>query len=57
MILFGSTKNGANVLGNEEAEVLLVQCNLVDNRYQWNSEVLCSFTRDKSYAYLLFSAK
>ena len=28
-------------------------CNLVDNQYQQKSEVLCSFTLNKSYAYLL----
>ena len=34
------TKNGANVLSLEVVEVLLVRCNLVDNRYQQKSEVL-----------------
>ena len=37
----------------EVAEVLLVQCNLVDNRYQQNPEVLYTFAPNKSYAYLL----
>ena len=36
-----------------EVEVVLVQCNLVDNQYQQKSEVLYNFTPSKSYAYLL----
>ena len=35
------------------AEVVLVQCNLVDNQYQQKSEVLYTFIPNKSYAYLL----
>ena len=31
--LIGKTKNGENVPGLEVAEVVLVQCNLVDNQY------------------------
>ena len=34
-------------------EVVLVQCNLVDNQYQQKCEVLYTFTPNKSYAYLL----
>ena len=34
-------------------KVVLVQCNIVDNQYQWKSEVLYTFTHSKSYAYLL----
>ena len=34
-------------------EVFLVQCNLVDDQYQQKSEVVCAFTPNKSYAYLL----
>ena len=37
----------------EVTEVVLVQCNLVDNQYQWKSQVLCTFTPNKYYAYLL----
>ena len=37
----------------EVVEVVLVQCNLVDNQYQQKSEVLYTFTPNKSYAYLL----
>ena len=33
--------------------MVLVQCNLVDNQYQQKSEVLYTFTPNKSYAYLL----
>ena len=41
-------KNGENVPSLKIGEVVLVQCNLVDNQYQHKSEVL-----NKSYAYLL----
>ena len=34
-------------------EVVLVQCNLVDNQYQQKSKVLYTSTPYKSYAYLL----
>ena len=37
----------------EVVEVVLVQCNLVDNQYQQKSGVLYTFTSNKSYAYLL----
>ena len=37
----------------EVVEVVLVQCNLVDNQYQQTSEVLYTFMPNKSYAYLL----
>ena len=37
----------------EVFEVVLVQCNLVDNQYQQKSEVLYIFTSNNSYAYLL----
>ena len=60
MKLFGSTKklidktkNGEKVPSLEVAEVVLVQCNLVDNKYQQKSEVLYTFTPNKSYVYLL----
>ena len=35
-------------------EVVLVQCHLVDNQYQQTSEVLYTFTPNKSYIYLLY---
>ena len=37
----------------EVVEILLVQCNLVDNQYQQKSEALYTFTPNKSDAYLL----
>ena len=37
----------------EVVEVVLVQCNLVDNQYQQKPEGLYPFTPNKSYAYLL----
>ena len=55
--LFGSTKkfideikNGQKVPNLEVAEVALVQCNLVDSKYQQKSEVLYTFIPNKSYA-------
>ena len=58
--LFGSTKklidktiNGEKVPSLKVVEVVLVQCNLVDNQYQQKSEVLYIFTLNKSYAYFL----
>ena len=57
MKLFGSTKkfihktkNGENVPGLEVVEVVLVQCNSVDNQCQQKSEVLYTFMPNKSYA-------
>ena len=47
------TKNGEKVLSLEVVEVSLVQCNLVENQCQQNFEVLYTFTRNRSYAYLL----
>ena len=37
----------------EVVEVVLVQCNLVDNQYQQTSEVLYTFMPNKFYAYFL----
>ena len=37
----------------EVVEVVLVQCNLLDNQYQQKSEVLYTFNPNKSYVYLL----
>ena len=60
MKLFGSTKklidktkSGEKVPSLEVVEVVLVQCNLADNQYQQKSEVLYTFTPNKSCAYLL----
>ena len=59
MKLFGSiktltdkTKNGQNRPNLEVVEVVLVQYNLVRNQYQQKSEVLYTFTQNKSYVYL-----
>ena len=47
------TKNGGKVPSLKVFEVVWVQCNLVDNQYQQKSEVLYTFTPNKSYAYFL----
>ena len=46
-------KNEENVRSLELAGLVLVQCNLADNQYQQKSEVLYTFTLNKSYAYWL----
>ena len=56
--LFGSTKkkkkkNADNVSNLEVVQVVLVQFNLIDNKYQQKSEALYTFTPNKYYAYLL----
>ena len=51
--LIDKTKNGENVPSLEVVEVVLVQCNLIDNSYQQKSEVLYTFLQNKSYVYLL----
>ena len=51
--LINKTKNGENVPSLEVVKVVLLQCNLGDNQYQQKSEVLYSFTPNKSHAYLL----
>ena len=60
MKLFGSTKklidktkHGEKNTKSRRFELVLVQCNLVDNQYQQTSEVLYTFTLNKTYAYLL----
>ena len=52
-ILIDKTKNRVKVPSLEVVEIVLVQCNLVEDQYQQKSEVLDSFTPNKSYAYLL----
>ena len=44
------TKYRENAPSLEVLEVVLVEFNLVDNQYQQNSEVLYSFTPNKSFA-------
>ena len=46
--LLETTKNGENVPSLEVLEVVLDQCNLVDNQYHQNSEVLYTFTPNQS---------
>ena len=46
-------QNGKNVLNLEVVELVLVQCNLVDNQHEEKSEVLYTFTPNNFYAYLL----
>ena len=56
MKLLGSTKNvvdkdknGGNIPKLESVEVVLVQCNLVENDYQHASKVLFSFVPNKQF--------
>ena len=48
--LMDKTKNGESVPNLEVVEVVLVQCNLVDNQYQQKSEVWYTFMPNKYYA-------
>ena len=55
----GSTKskikdeNGENVSNLEITEVVLINCNVVDNNYQQNSRVLYTFVPNKLFGQLL----
>ena len=58
--LLGSTKNkitkeksSENVLHLEITEVVLVHCDIVNNDYQQDSRVLCTFVPNKSFGSLL----
>ena len=60
MKLLGSTKNkitkdkiGENVPHLETTEVVLVNCNIVNNDYQQDSKVLYIFVPNKSFGSLL----
>ena len=60
MKLLGNTKskiteseNGENVPNLEITEVVLVHCNIVNNNYQQNSRVSCTFIPSKSFHQLL----
>ena len=60
MKLFGSTKKLIDKTEMREkvpsfavVELVLDQCNLVNNQYQQKTEALYTFTPNKSYAYLL----
>ena len=46
-------KNGESVPHLEITEVILVQCNIVNNDYQQDSTVLYTFIPDKSFGQLL----
>ena len=51
--IIDKTKNREKVPSLEVVEAVLVQCNIVDNQYQEKSEVLYTFTLNRSYGYLL----
>ena len=60
MKLLGSTenkitkdKNGENVPHLEITEVVLVHCNIVNNDYQQDLRVLCTFVPNKQFGSLL----
>ena len=60
MKLLGSTKskitkdkNGENVLHLEMVELVLIHCHLVNNNYQQNSRILCTFVPNKPFVSLL----
>ena len=46
-------KNGENVPRLEITEVILINCNIINNNYQRNSEVLYMFVPNKSFGQLL----
>ena len=60
MKLLGSTeskitkdKNGENVPHLEIVEIVVIQCNVVNNNYQQNSRILCTFVPNKPFCSLL----
>ena len=60
MKLTGSTKskiteneNDENVPNLEITEIVLIHCNIIDNNYQRNSRVLCTFVPNKLFSQLL----
>ena len=58
MKLLGSTKSkitkdGENVPYLEITEVILIHCNVLNNSYQQNSRVLCTFVPNKLFGQLL----
>ena len=46
-------KHGENMPHLEITEVILVNSNIVNNNYQHNSRVLCTFVSNKSFGQLL----
>ena len=56
MKLLGTTKkdkNAEDALKLESVEVVLVHCNLVNNRYQQTSKVLFNFVPNKQFGQLI----
>ena len=53
MKLLGSTENKITVPHLEITEVALVHCNIVNNDYQQDSRVLCTFVPKKPFGSLL----
>ena len=53
--LMDKRKTEKRVPGLEVVEVVLLECNLVNNHYLQKSEILYTFTPSKSYAYLLLA--
>ena len=51
--IIDSDKNSENVPRLENIEVILVQCNLVNNSYQQASRVLLTFVPTKQYGQLI----
>ena len=51
--LLDKTKTGENAPILKLVEVVLVQCNFVDNQYQRKSKALYTFVHNKSYVHLL----
>ena len=50
--MIDQTTNGKNVASLDLVEVVLVQCNSIDNQYQQKSKLLYTFSPNESYAYL-----
>ena len=46
-------ENGENVLYLEITEAVLVHCNIIDNDYQQDPRVLCTFVPNKLFGQLL----
>ena len=45
-------KNGENVPHLEIAELVLIHCNIINNKYQQNSRILYTFVRNKPFGSL-----
>ena len=52
-VRYQKDENGENVPHLEITEVVLFHCNIVNNNYQQNSGVLCTFVPSKSFGQLL----